>query len=124
MTDAAHTFALTPADRRDRRFGWLMASPSLAILFLVILFPVFWALFTSLHDYTLIAPNFDTFTGIGNFTKALEDGEFRHTLWLTAFFVLGRGAAGIRARLPGGADAEQRRARSSRSTTPSCSARC
>jgi multiple sugar transport system permease protein len=88
MTDAAHTFALTPADRRDRRFGWLMASPSLAILFLVILFPVFWALFTSLHDYTLIAPNFDTFTGIGNFTKALEDGEFRHTLWLTAFFVL------------------------------------
>lgn len=88
MTDAAHTFALTPADRRDRRFGWLMASPSLAILFVVILFPVFWALFTSLHDYTLIAPNFDTFTGIGNFTRALEDGEFRHTLWLTAFFVL------------------------------------
>jgi multiple sugar transport system permease protein len=88
MTDTAHTFALTPADRRDRRFGWLMASPSLAILFLVILFPVFWALFTSLHDYTLISPNFDTFTGIDNFTKALEDGEFRHTLGLTAFFVL------------------------------------
>src|SRR5262245_56553083 len=85
-TRAIHT--LTPADRRDRRFGWLMASPSLAILFLVILFPVFWALFTSLHDYTLIAPNFDTFTGIGNFTKAIGEAEFRHTLWLTAFFVL------------------------------------
>ena len=88
MTDAAHTFALTPSDRRDRRFGWLMASPSLALLFLVILFPVFWALFTSLHEYTLIAPNFDTFTGIDNFTKAIGEPEFRHTLLLTGFFVL------------------------------------
>ena len=87
MTDAAHTFALTPSDRRDRRFGWLMASPSLALLFLVILFPVFWALFTSLHEYTLIAPNFDTFTGIDNFTKAIGEPEFRHTLLLTGFFV-------------------------------------
>jgi multiple sugar transport system permease protein len=41
----------------------LLAAPSLALLFLVILFPVLWALFTSVHDYTLIAPNFDTFTG-------------------------------------------------------------
>lgn len=88
MTDTTHSFALTPSDRRDRRFGWLMASPTLVILFLVILFPVFWALFTSLHDYTLIAPNFDTFTGTGNFTKALGEAEFRHTLWLTGFFVV------------------------------------
>ena len=87
MTDTTPTFALTPSDRRDRRFGWLMASPSLALLFLVILFPVFWALFTSLHDYTLIAPNFDTFTGIDNFTKAIGEPEFRHTLLLTGFFV-------------------------------------
>jgi multiple sugar transport system permease protein len=72
----------------DRRFGWLMASPSLAALFLVVLFPVFWALYTSLHDYTLLAPNFDTFTGSANFTKALGDPEFRHSLRLTAFFVL------------------------------------
>jgi multiple sugar transport system permease protein len=71
----------------DRRFGWLMAAPSLGTLFAVILFPVFWALFTSIHDYTLLAPNFDTFTGTGNFTKALEDPEFRHSLALTAFFV-------------------------------------
>jgi multiple sugar transport system permease protein len=87
MRGEATTLTLT--DRRDRRFGWLMASPSLGLLFLVILFPVIWAFFTSLHDYTLIAPNFDTFTGTGNFTKALEDGEFRHSLWLTAMFVVG-----------------------------------
>lgn len=77
----------TAVERRDRMFGWLIASPSLGLLFLVILFPVFWALYTSVHDYTLIAPNFDTFNGIDNYTKALGDPEFRHTLWLTAFFV-------------------------------------
>src|SRR5690242_20604632 len=89
MIGDRHAATLTLTDRRDRRFGWLMASPSLALLFLVILFPVFWASFTSLHDYTLIAPNFDTFTGADNFIKAAEDGEFRHSLWLTALFVAG-----------------------------------
>jgi multiple sugar transport system permease protein len=73
----------------DRRFGWFMSAPTLALLLTVILFPVFWALFTSVHDYTLIAPNFDTFTGAENYLKAAGDAEFRHSLWLTAFFVFG-----------------------------------
>ena len=71
----------------DRRFGWFMSAPSLALLLLVILFPVIWALFTSVHDYTLIAPNFDNFTGVANYTKAVQDPAFRHSLWLTALFV-------------------------------------
>jgi multiple sugar transport system permease protein len=73
----------------DRRFGWFMSAPTLALLLTVILFPVFWALFTSVHDYTLIAPNFDTFTGFQNYLSAIEDAEFRHSLWLTGMFVLG-----------------------------------
>ncbi|MBK8158394.1 MAG: sugar ABC transporter permease [Rhodospirillaceae bacterium] len=77
------------ADRRDRRFGYAMATPSLLVLFLIILFPVLSALFTSLHDYTLIAPNFDTFTGLKNFKLALADAEFRHSAWLTLRFVTG-----------------------------------
>lgn len=77
------------ADRRDRRFGYAMATPSLVVLFLIILFPVLSALFTSLHDYTLIAPNFDTFTGLTNFKLALADAEFRHSAWLTMRFVIG-----------------------------------
>jgi multiple sugar transport system permease protein len=77
------------ADRRDRRFGFALAAPGLGVLFLIILFPVLSALFTSLHDYTLIAPNFDTFTGLRNFQLALADAEFRHSVWLTARFVIG-----------------------------------
>ncbi|MCB1502996.1 MAG: sugar ABC transporter permease [Bauldia sp.] len=71
----------------DRRFGWLMSAPGLALLLAVVLFPVFWALFTSVHEFTLIAPNFDTFTGVDNYVTAISDPAFRHSLWLTAFFV-------------------------------------
>jgi multiple sugar transport system permease protein len=71
----------------DRRFGWFMSAPALALLLLVIFFPVFWALYTSVHDYTLIAPNFDNFTGHANYVAALADNEFRHSLSLTAGFV-------------------------------------
>ena len=71
----------------DRRFGWFMSAPSIALLLLVIMFPVFWALFTSIHDYTLIAPNFDTFSGAANYLAAVTDKEFSHSLGLTAGFV-------------------------------------
>jgi multiple sugar transport system permease protein len=71
----------------DRRFGWFMSAPGLALLLAVVLFPVFWALFTSVHEFTLIAPNFDTFTGADNYITAISDPAFRHSLWLTAFFV-------------------------------------
>ena len=80
--------ARTAIDRADARFGWMMAGPALATLFVVILFPVFWALFTSVHDYTLINPNFDSFSGAANYRHALGDPEFRHSLGLTAFFVV------------------------------------
>lgn len=73
----------------NRRFGWFMSAPSLALLFAVILFPVFWALFTSVHDYTLIAPNFDNFTGAANYVEAVNTPEFRHSLLLTTMFVAG-----------------------------------
>lgn len=80
---------LATIEASDRRFGWFMSAPTLALLLAVIVFPVFWALFTSVHDYTLIAPNFDTFTGFNNYLAAIGDTEFRHSLWLTGLFVAG-----------------------------------
>ena len=94
----------------DRRFGWFMSAPSLALLLAVILFPVFWALFTSVHEFTLIAPNFDTFTGADNYMAAIGDPAFRHSLWLTAFFVAAVVLIEFAARLRRGAHAQQRRA--------------
>ena len=73
----------------DHRFGWFMSAPAIAALLAVILFPMFWALYTSVHEYTLIAPNFNTFTGTENYFRTAGDAEFQHSLWLTLLFVVG-----------------------------------
>src|SRR3546814_10507080 len=78
----------TLLERRDRRFGLKRALPSLIALFLVIVFPILSAGYTSLYDYTLISPGYDFFVGLENYVKALADPEFRHSMALTAFFVL------------------------------------
>ena len=54
-------------ERGDRRFGWLMAAPSLLALFLVILFPILFTLYTSAFDYTLIQPTHDVFVGLDHY---------------------------------------------------------
>ncbi len=78
----------TVLERRDRRFGLKLALPSLVALFLVIVFPILSAGYTSLYDYTLISPGYDFFVGLENYGKALADPEFRHSMALTSFFVL------------------------------------
>jgi multiple sugar transport system permease protein len=73
--------------RRDQGFGWLMAGPGLAALMLVILFPVFFTLFTSAFDYTLIQPNHENFVGLAHYQAALRNAEFGQSLWVTLRFV-------------------------------------
>jgi multiple sugar transport system permease protein len=78
---------LTEIEREDRRFGWMLTAPGLLLLAAVIGFPVVWALFTSLFDYTLIDPGFQNFVGAQNYVHALSDAEFRHAAWVTFMFV-------------------------------------
>ncbi len=66
----------------------MMTAPGLLLLLAVIGFPVVWALFTSLYDYTLIAPGYDNFVGVGNYAEALGDDEFHHAALVTLMFVL------------------------------------
>ena len=84
---------------------------------LVILFPVVWALFTSLIDYTLIAPTSTPSSARQLQQARSEDAEFRHALWVTAVFVAAVVLLEFVARLPGRADAQHGRARQERSTT-------
>jgi multiple sugar transport system permease protein len=78
---------LTEIEREDRRFGWMLTAPGLLLLTAVIAFPVVWALFTSLFDYTLIDPGFQNFVGAQNYVHAVSDAEFRHAAWVTFMFV-------------------------------------
>jgi multiple sugar transport system permease protein len=73
--------------RRDRRFGWFMTAPGLVALVLVVLFPLLFTIFTSLFEYTLVRPGYDTFAGIDNYRSALEENYLGESIVVTAKFV-------------------------------------
>ena len=72
---------------RDRRFGHALTAPGLLALLVVILFPIFFALYTSAFDYTLLNPHHEDFVGFGHYLNALGHAEFGHALWVTLRFV-------------------------------------
>ena len=74
-------------DRRDRRFGWLLTAPGLTGLMLVITFPLFFTVFVSGFDYTLMHRSFDTFVGLENYRSAFAENYFGEALWVTLKFV-------------------------------------
>ena len=74
--------------QRDRRFGLLLTAPGLLALLIVITFPLFFTVFTSLYDYTLLTPNYETFVGLENFQEALDEEYLPGSMWVTTKFVL------------------------------------
>ena len=80
--------AISDIDRRDRRFGWLLTAPGLTALMLVVTFPLFFTVFVSGFDYTLIHRSFDTFVGIENYRSAFGENYFGEALWVTLKFVV------------------------------------
>jgi len=86
MTTAAAT--VNEIVRRDRQFGWYMTAPGLIVLVLVVLFPLLFTIFTSLFEYTLVRPGYDTFVGIDNYRNALEENYFGESIVVTVKFVI------------------------------------
>ena len=86
MTAAAAT--VNEIVRRDRQFGWFMTAPGLAALLLVVLFPLLFTIFTSLFEYTLVRPGYDTFVGLDNYRSALEENYFGESIVVTVKFVI------------------------------------
>ena len=74
--------------QRDRRFGYLLTAPGLAVLLVVITFPLIFTIFTSFYDYTLLTPNHDTFVGGEKYQEAAEEEYLPGSLWVTTKFVL------------------------------------
>ena len=80
--------AISDIDRRDRRFGWLLTAPGLTALMLVVTFPLFFTVFVSGFEYTLIHRSFNTFVGIENYRSAFGENYFGEALWVTLKFVV------------------------------------
>ena len=93
---AAKIGPVAPAALRTRSGrvspGWLMVLPVVAYLLVWTVYPLLFALYTSLTDRVLTKPRTGAFVGLSNFQRILfEDQTFRtalvNTLWLTVLSI-------------------------------------
>jgi multiple sugar transport system permease protein len=78
----------TPA-QTQRRFGWWLLLPTLAVLAANSIFPIIYALRVSFESYQMLIPVPPRFVGLANYAKIMGDPLFWHSLGVTLWFVLG-----------------------------------
>ena len=95
MAEAASVTAGTPRQRSrgipERRLAWLMTSPSIVLIALVAVWPIIYAIWLSLHEYSLITAGLSRWAspaGFGNYIDAFGDAEFRDALFTTLIFTV------------------------------------
>ncbi|WP_371415342.1 carbohydrate ABC transporter permease [Citricoccus sp. SGAir0253] len=74
--------------RAEARLGWWLAGPAFIIMVAVIFYPVLQALWDSLFNYRLTAPDEREFIGLQNYATILADGVFWSALGVTALITV------------------------------------
>lgn len=95
--EAASVPAPAPARRRsrgisERRLATYMVAPSLFLIALVALWPILYAIWLSLHEYSLVQAGLSRWAspfGLGNYIDALQSGEFWRATRITVVFTVG-----------------------------------
>jgi multiple sugar transport system permease protein len=75
----------------ERRLAWLMTSPSLILIALVAVYPIVYAIWLSLHEYSLRQAGLSRWAspaGLGNYIDAFGDAVFRDALVTTIIFTV------------------------------------
>ena len=95
MADAASVQAGTQVRRSrgipERRLAWLMTAPSMLLIALVAVYPILYAVWLSLHEYSLIEEGLSRWAspaGLGNYIDAFEDPEFRKSVYVTLIYTV------------------------------------
>jgi len=60
----------------EKKLAKLMLAPSMLLIALVALYPVLYAVWLSMHDYSLVHPGLSRFDVFGNYRDALGSSEF------------------------------------------------
>ena len=87
---------LSPAARR--RFlresfqAYTLLPPALVIIGVFHLFAIFYAVYISLHDWSILK---EAYIGLANYSKLLADPEFRQSLLVTLWYVIGTVPVGL-----------------------------
>jgi multiple sugar transport system permease protein len=79
-----------PGDRwrrwRQRLTPYMFIAPNLALFTVFVFFPLLYAAFISVHEWSLI--DTPTFTGVRNYQRLVNDAQFWHSLRNTVIFSL------------------------------------
>jgi multiple sugar transport system permease protein len=93
MATAAETPAAPGARKRskaygrsERRLAFMMIAPSVLVMALVAAYPIGYAIWLSLNEYSVRVPGLSRWAGLKNYTNALGDSEFWSALWTTLGF--------------------------------------
>ena len=77
-------------EKTKSRAGMMMVAPSIILLLIFIIYPIFDSFILSLYDWNFLS-NAKTFVGFGNYIKAFEDSRFwnafSNTLYFTGVYV-------------------------------------
>ena len=87
----AATVQATPAKRRsrglsERRLAAAMVSPSMILIAIVAAYPIGYAIWLSLHEYSVRVAGLSRWAGLRNYTNALQDSEFWAAVKTTFIF--------------------------------------
>src|ERR687895_605094 len=95
MADTAAVQAGTQRRRSrgipERRLAWLMTTPSLILIALVAVYPIIYAIWLSLHEYSLIRAGLSRWAapaGLGNYIDAFKTPEFVDSIFITFVFTI------------------------------------
>jgi multiple sugar transport system permease protein len=70
----------------ERRLAWLMVSPSLALIAVVAAYPIGYAVWLSLHEYSVRVAGLSRWAGLKNYSTALQSSEFWDAVKTTFIF--------------------------------------
>ena len=74
--------------RSENRLGQKLVAPAIVLMLIVRAFPMLRALWLSVYNYSLTAPDDREFVGVGNYLTALTDPLFWQTTGITVFYMV------------------------------------
>jgi len=74
--------------KAEARLGWWLAGPAFVVMLAVTIYPILQALYDSLFNYRLTAPNDKAFIGLNNYKVVLTDKLFWTSLGVTTLIMI------------------------------------